>query len=156
MAASRAITQLIDTSAPGHRPGCGWWAGVIGMLALILHLAAPTMGQASGGIWIEICAEFGPVMVEVDLDGTAPVDDKPCPRCDSCTLCAAADTGLAGHVQNVLMTVEIASDSPFAASELRLTGVRRLRPETRGPPMAAPNKPQDAGLSPSILFGGAS
>ena len=44
---------------------------LLGALALVLQLLAPSFSSASEGEWIEICSEAGAIMVQVDLSGDA-------------------------------------------------------------------------------------
>ena len=83
------IFQKPSTQRAGRRWRvlCGWGC----VLALLLQVILPTTAQASGGIWIEICGEFGAEMVLMDVSGdeTEPAKTAPCPDCGPCMLCAA-------------------------------------------------------------------
>lgn len=67
-------------------------SGLICVFALLLQVILPTTAQASGGIWVEICGEFGAqtVLMDVSGDDPAPAEPAPCPDCGPCVLCAVA------------------------------------------------------------------
>lgn len=93
--------MVVTTS--GTRPGSGGafarsggWRAVTRLVcafALILQMLAPAAARNGEGSWIEICAEFGPVMMQVDLTGDQSTPDQTCPDCQECALCALSASG---------------------------------------------------------------
>lgn len=66
-------------------------AGMCAIFMLVLQAAFPGAAQAAvGGEWIEICGEFG--VVEIQVAAGDREDNKYCPKCSTCALCAA-ETG---------------------------------------------------------------
>ncbi len=106
-----------------------------GILALMFQLLLPVVAQASGGDWIEICSEAGPVMMQLDAKDEGDTSDQ-CPRCKNCTLCVVTasvlNTGFA-EIFDADRTQMIAVI--WHHPELRSVS-KYARPEARGPPRA--------------------
>ncbi|KIC35116.1 hypothetical protein RA26_19335 [Leisingera sp. ANG-M7] len=82
-------------------------AGVCAILMLVLQVAFPGAAQAAaGGEWIEICGEFGVVVIQVAGEDSNGQQD--CPKCSTCALCAA-ETG-AGPAALLLPAVSRVAD----------------------------------------------
>lgn len=113
--------------------------GCAAILLLLLQLVAPQLAQAGQGNWIEICSEGGAVWVQVTEDET-PDPKAPCPRCADCALCAL--TGPAPLPDLPVWAVfQGVQNGQWALKPLYKTvNSPRLRPETRGPPVAAQDR----------------
>ncbi|MCP9481380.1 hypothetical protein NNA36_05350 [Shimia sp. CNT1-13L.2] len=129
---------------------------VLGMLALILQMILPAVSQASEGEWIEICAEYGPVMMQIDFEDEE--GEAPCPDCGDCVMCAVSVPGLSDADPMIVSVAASLSEEAPLVGGIAPEGVRWLRPITRGPP-AAPQVRTDrapcAFMAYSLSEGGA-
>jgi hypothetical protein len=95
----------------------------------------PVLASSEDGIWIEICSDFGPAMIQIENAEGQTRDNPICPECEDCTLCAPAAPSMLATEQK----------AKFATRDIRITGLvfqpinrsspRHLRPVSRGPPM---------------------
>ena len=112
------------------------------VLALWLMLVVqflPGMAGAEGqGHWIEICADGGVALIQVDENGDAvPQGDDTCPDCATCAFCAVQDqSGLPAHLP--VAGVDLTPVVPVPGAVVRLS-VEQVRfwPGPRGPPARA-------------------
>ncbi|MBO9467937.1 hypothetical protein J7443_22085 [Tropicibacter sp. R15_0] len=121
---------------PRRDSGRSRWVAVLGILALCLQILTPGLGSAQAGDWMVICADGGEQRVQIDLATGTPVEDQPCPDCDSCRFCAAGvDLGLApvcGKTDAGFLVAQIDALPPSHVTRK----TRNLWPSTRGPPAA--------------------
>ena len=136
------------------RPSSG---AVIGVLALLMQML-PALASTEDGIWIEICSDLGPVMMQIDASET-PVRDAPaCPECEDCTLCATGLSSLPDQTNRVQLKAPAHRIDGYPILTNTRVLPRHLRPVTRGPPSGTPQSAaQLPRLSPasSNLNGGA-
>lgn len=126
-----------DTPAACRRSVLGQvLTGYLGVLVLIFQLLVPSFSFAADGEWIEICSEVGAVLIEVDPDTGAPVQEEPCPECDDCMLCAAS--GPAVMSLTVTQRADPFADEmcPMEQSETAVTNPAQFWSQLRGPPLA--------------------
>lgn len=110
-------------------------AGMCAIFMLVLQVAFPGAARAAaGGEWIEICGESG--VVEIQVVDEDSKEQRDCPKCSSCALCAA-ETG-AGPVPLLLL----AAVSRAADCAVLLPSETAVQPnpaqywhEGRGPPL---------------------
>lgn len=129
-----------DTPAACRRSVLGQvLTGYLGVLALIFQLLVPSFSFAAEGEWIEICSDVGAVLIEIDPDTGAPVQNDPCPDCDDCVMCAVS--GAATMVQTLaVQTDPIAVGlGPVGPAEISVSNPAQFWSQLRGPPLA----PQD-------------
>lgn len=114
--------------------------GGLAIFALVFQLLFPVAAQANNSDWIEICAEQGPVMIQVDYSGDQPepVTD-PCPKCQACALCALADVADPSTLSRVDMHVAVGRDDLSKAAQCLIVNPAQYWPDTRGPPVAPRN-----------------
>lgn len=118
---------------------CDWRRGLAGLLAvfaLILQLLAPGVARATNGEWVEICSEIGPVLMQIDVSGDETDQNSPCPKCKTCTLCAAAVPFAPKFGAPVLTNNAEPRDLSLTDRRIDLPELRYQRPLTRGPPSA--------------------
>ena len=130
------ITTSVCTARPtevwGARPMFG---ALFGILALLLQVM-PALATSEDGIWIEICSDLGPVMMQIDASET-PVGDAPdCPECENCTLCATATQSLLADPHTVKIKPLVHQSTGFSILASTANLPKHLRPVTRGPPSA--------------------
>lgn len=114
------------------------FSGVVAILFLMLQLLAPSLASAAKGDWLEICSEYGVVLMQVDVsdaDGFAQgLIGSGTTDCKDCTFCAfAAPMGPS-------MGLEFELAHAFARQTTRWAEPAAPRsqryqwPESRGPP----------------------
>lgn len=113
------------------------FAGVMAALSLMLQMLAPSLASASQGDWIEICSEYGTVLMQVDLsDETSPPGTGHA-DCEDCTFCAlAAPMNPPAGTETDL--ADASTGKAVRWVEYIAEAVERHRwPESRGPPVRA-------------------
>jgi hypothetical protein len=135
--------------------------GLLGALALVLQLLAPSFSSASEGEWIEICSEAGAIIVQVDLSGDADQPSPtgaPCPECADCVLCATCDVAAPGAVPVIeARDLRVKPVQPVLQTSVPVNPAQ-LWPETRGPPLAPENRIERvvcASMASTLTTGGA-
>ncbi|MBT3142496.1 hypothetical protein DS909_03555 [Phaeobacter gallaeciensis] len=112
----------------------------LAIFAVIFQLLFPVAAQASNSDWIEICAEQGPVMIQVDYSGDEPEPvTGPCPKCQACALCALADVTDPSILSRVDVQVAVGRDDLSKAAQCLIVNPAQYWPDTRGPPVAPQN-----------------
>lgn len=87
------VARNIQISPMLRRRRSSTWAGkflpgLLGVVLLVLQSVLPVSARSSAD-WVEICGEFGAVLVQVDRGAVDPVDPTaPCPKCSDCAMCA--------------------------------------------------------------------
>ena len=111
--------------------------GVVGIFLLLLQMLGPALASPGQSMWVEICSEAGAVWVQVDPEEETEDPTVPCPKCADCALCAV--TSAAPVPDQPVLTwesfVQAARNEP--RDLVNIYNVKRLWPETRGPPRAA-------------------
>lgn len=110
---------------------------VLGIIALAIELASSIPGFANGGTWIEICAEDGVELVQVDLNDTGTDTKLPldcCDNCVDCALCATTANGMDNSHHSYVSLRPTATAAPIIEAQFIGPALRRAWPETRGPP----------------------
>lgn len=72
-----------------------WVLPTLLCLSFILGQSLPMSAAQNGAVWMEICGEHGPKLVQVEADGSAPASE-PDPTCAHCSYCLAQVTGTSG------------------------------------------------------------
>jgi Protein of unknown function (DUF2946) len=115
-------------------------SGGLVIFALVFQLLFPVAAQSTNSDWIEICAEQGPVLIQVDYSGDQPEPvSAPCPKCQACALCALADAGDPSIISRVDMHVTVARTDLSKAAQSLIVNPAQYWPDTRGPPVAPQN-----------------
>ena len=149
-----ATTQSQAQLCSAAQQRCGWWCSVAGLLAvfaLILQLLSPGLVRASDGEWIEICSELGPVMMQIDFSADETDQNKPCPKCETCTLCAAAIPAAPGFGASAPANKDEPRTLTLIEWRTDLSGQRYQRPQSRGPPTATPDMTDRARYAPMAM-----
>ncbi len=124
--------------------------GMLAVLALVVQSLSPAMAHDSqsgdGGMWMEICADTGPVLVRLREDGTVAQGEAPaaphgqCPKCLTCTLCTV-DAAAVLRAPEVRVGAGDLRRTHFVTARLcDVLEYAHVRPMTRGPPAATPVK----------------
>lgn len=129
-----------------------------GIFLLLLQLLGPALASPGQSMWVEICSEAGAVWVQMDLEEETEDPTAPCPKCADCALCAV--TSAAPVPDAPILT----RDGLFNASRCEFSdlvqacSVKRLWPQTRGPPHSPheePERAQRASMASTQTTGGA-
>ena len=125
---------------------------MLGILALLMQML-PALANSEDGIWIEICSDFGPVMMQIDAAETPAGGRSFCPDCDDCTLCATAVPLILADALAVRIDVPASRSTEFSVLPGTRNLPKHLRPVTRAPPcddiQCSAHLPR---LSPSTLL----
>ncbi len=124
--------------------------GVVGIFLLLLQMLGPALASAGDSTWIEICSEGGAVWVEVDLEETAD-PTAPCPKCADCALCAVTSAAPVPELPAVTRFGFVQTARCENPDQVFVYDVKRLWPETRGPPLA-PLDTTERSLRASMAF----
>jgi len=117
------------------------FASVLAMLALVVAQSAAFAAQArEGGVWIEICSEFGPVMAKVDLSGEADADESECPDCATCPFCALPDLEVFTAAEAAAKRVQAARVLAALGAQALIANPAQRWPDNRGPPFVQPRQ----------------
>ncbi|WP_371170601.1 DUF2946 family protein [Aliiroseovarius sp. 2305UL8-7] len=130
------IANVVDGWLRPVRHARRLFAPMVAMTALVLQLFTSSMGQAADGTWIEICSDFGTSYVQVDLGDGAPAQQKNCPDCENCALCATGSMALVGTAHQQHWQPMHHAGAEALQAQLNGPTYHRAWPETRGPPAA--------------------
>jgi DUF2946 family protein len=120
-------------SAPRRAGPARVLTGFLGALALLMQLLVPSFSSAAQSDWIEICAEQGPILVQIDSGTGTPVEQD-CPKCSSCLLCAVGDAAVDSRAGAVTVPGLLADSGRIRALDVIPARSAPLWPSGRGPP----------------------
>ncbi|WP_425045695.1 hypothetical protein [Primorskyibacter sp. S87] len=103
---------------------------------MVLQLLVPSFSSAapySAGDWIEVCADLGVILVQIDPETGEPVEGE-CPKCDSCTMCAVGGGLLNSAAKTAQVPARLAEGSLIKALDVVPASSAPLWPSGRGPP----------------------
>ncbi|WP_438826205.1 DUF2946 family protein [Ruegeria atlantica] len=129
-----------------------------GILLLLLQLLGPALASPGQSMWVEICSETGAVWVQVDLEKEADDPTAPCPKCADCALCAVTSAAPVPDLPILAQDSFVHMASCDSHDLPHDNGIKRLWPETRGPPRAnqvESERAQRASKASTQLIGGA-
>lgn len=129
-----APVPLHTLSVRALRAACA----MAGTLLLLLQLLSPALASPGQSMWVEICSEAGAVWVQVDLEEGTEDPTAPCPKCADCALCAVTATAPLPNLPELKSDGLVQTARCENRNMVNDYQVRRLWPETRGPPLAPP------------------
>lgn len=110
--------------------------GYLGVLALIFQLLVPSFSYAAQGEWIEICSEAGAIVIAVDPETGAPVENQPCVDCDDCVLCAVSGPAVVEHPTGQQDDPFSFDPCPVGHPAIGVSNPAQFWSQLRGPPLA--------------------
>ncbi|MFY2822941.1 DUF2946 family protein [Ruegeria sp. MALMAid1280] len=149
-----ALNPLHMSAVCASRAACA----LAGIFLLLFQLLGPALASPGESMWVEICSEAGAVWVQVDLEEDTTDPTAPCPKCADCALCAVTSIapvpGLPVLQRDGLVHAAYCENRDL----VNVTSVKRLWPETRGPPRAAQEiteRALRASMASTQIIGGA-
>jgi len=115
-----------------------------GIFLLLLQMLGPALASPGESMWVEICSEAGAVWVQVDLEEETEDPTAPCPKCADCALCAVASEAPVPDLPVLLRGGFVQSARLNTCDLVPASSVKRLWPETRGPPHATQEETERA------------
>lgn len=130
-----ALSPLHSLPVRALRATCA----LVGILLLLLQTVGPALASPGQSMWVEICSEAGAVWVQIDLEEEDLDPTAPCPKCADCALCAITSAAPVPNLPVLARDSVIHTEHPSSRDLVEICSLKRLWPETRGPP-AAPKK----------------
>ncbi|RBW55132.1 hypothetical protein DS906_14505 [Ruegeria sp. A3M17] len=93
---------------------------------------------------MEICSEAGAVWVQIDLEEEDQDPAAPCPKCADCALCAVTSAAPVPDLPVLIRGSIVHTAHPSPCDLVQVCNLKRLWPETRGPPAAPKYKAERA------------
>lgn len=135
---------LVSDAAPRRRGGACPVAAMLGILALILQLLAPSLARASQTDWMEICSDQGVVVVPMDFgEERAPqsprAPDGPCDCCGFCLAYGGTAAAVPPNPVSLTLAYGVARSATLPDAQTGRAVLCAVWPSPRGPPSAPKN-----------------
>ena len=127
-----ALSPLHSLPVRALRATCA----LAGILMLLLQTIGPALASPGQSMWVEICSEAGAVWVQIDLEEEDLDPTAPCPKCADCALCAVTSAAPVPNWPFLARDNAIHTEHSSPRDLVQVYSLKRLWPETRGPPAA--------------------
>ncbi|MES0826478.1 DUF2946 family protein [Ruegeria sp. SCP11] len=149
-----ALNPLHMSAVRASRAACA----MAGVFLLLLQLLGPALASPGQSMWVEICSEAGAVWVQVDLEGETKDPTAPCPKCADCALCAVTSAAPVPELPVMNRDSSVQTARCETQDLVHISSLKRLWPETRGPPRVAQEESERAlraSMASTQVIGGA-